>query len=124
MNAEKKKVWICRIARFLAGCLFAPIFLLSIFAFPLGTFAKQKEPQMTKTKTMGQIFTPQYLVSDILDEAGYTITNNILEKHVIDNSCGDGAFLEEILRRYCNAYLSVHKTRNTCLRKFQLTFTA
>lgn len=111
MNAEKKKVWICRIVRFLAGCLFAPIFLLSIFAFPLGTFAKQKEPQMTKTKTMGQIFTPQYLVSDILDEAGYTITNNILEKHVIDNSCGDGAFLEEILRRYCNAYLSVHKNK-------------
>ena len=29
----------------------------------------------------------------------------ILRKHIIDNSCGDGAFLQEIVQRYCVAFL-------------------
>lgn len=58
---------------------------------------------MGKEKNLGQIFTPDYLVCDILDVAGYKPTKDILEKHVIDNSCGDGAFLKEIVQRYCHA---------------------
>lgn len=54
-------------------------------------------------KHSGQVFTPDYLVKNILDEAGYT-GEAILEKHCIDNSCGDGAFLCEIIRRYIAAY--------------------
>ena len=30
----------------------------------------------------------------------------ILKKHIIDNSCGDGAFLEEIVKRYCQIAIS------------------
>lgn len=52
-----------------------------------------------KTKHIGQIFTPDYIVNSILDYCGYN-GNEILEKHIIDNSCGDGAFLREIVRRY------------------------
>lgn len=56
-------------------------------------------------KHSGQVFTPDYLVNLILDEAGYVVGPSILQKHCIDNSCGDGAFLCEIIRRYCTAYL-------------------
>ena len=54
---------------------------------------------MTDKKQIGQVFTPHFLVCDILNTAGYQSVN-ILQKHIIDNSCGDGAFLQEIVRRY------------------------
>jgi hypothetical protein len=63
---------------------------------------------VNKEKHLGQIFTPQYLVEDILDFVGYSNSNDILGKHIIDNSCGDGAFLCEIVRRYCTAYFSLY----------------
>ena len=54
-----------------------------------------------------QIFTPQYIVEDILDRVGYYIignnTSNIRKKHIIDNSCGNGAFLKVIVERYIDA---------------------
>ena len=56
-----------------------------------------------KVKDFGQVFTPMNIVKDVLDAAGY-FGENILNKHVIDNSCGDGAFLIEIVNRYLNAY--------------------
>lgn len=55
-------------------------------------------------KHSGQVFTPNYLVNLILDEAGY-FGPNILQKHCIDNSCGDGAFLCEIVSRYIKTFL-------------------
>lgn len=58
-----------------------------------------------RTKTRGQIFTPPQLAGVILDYCGYT-AGNILRRHVIDNSCGDGAFLVEIVRRYMADFLS------------------
>lgn len=59
---------------------------------------------MTNTKSSGQVFTPPYLVSDMLNVAGY-LGDRILNKHIIDNSCGNGAFLCEIVRRYIDAFL-------------------
>lgn len=58
-------------------------------------------------KHSGQVFTPDFLVISILDYAGY-VSSNILQKHVIDNSCGDGAFLCEITKRYCKEYIAQH----------------
>lgn len=55
-------------------------------------------------KKHGRVYTPDYIVKVILDSGGY-YTNKILKKHVIDNSCGDGAFLVEIVRRYCSEFL-------------------
>ncbi len=54
-------------------------------------------------KNTGQIYTPDFIVRNILDIAGYN-DNNILEKNVIDNSCGNGAFLIEIVKRYCEVF--------------------
>ncbi len=66
--------------------------------------------QMTNLiKQSGQVFTPEYLVNLILDEAGYN-GEQILQRHCIDNSCGDGAFLCEIIKRYITAYKSRYKT--------------
>ena len=60
-------------------------------------------------KISGQVFTPDYLVNLILDEAGYSGVS-ILQKHCIDNSCGDGAFLCEIVSRYIKAYIEVNNS--------------
>lgn len=62
---------------------------------------------VTKKKETGRIYTPLYIVENILDLSGYC-GNTILKKHVIDNSCGDGAFLCEIVRRYCYEALKVN----------------
>lgn len=54
-------------------------------------------------KHHGRVYTPNYLVRTILDFGNYN-GQNIVKKHVIDNSCGDGAFLCEIVERYCQQY--------------------
>lgn len=56
--------------------------------------------ELTISKSNGRIYTPDYIVDNILDLSGYT-QNNVIRKHVIDNSCGDGAFLTKIVDRYC-----------------------
>ena len=94
-SALKKSLRVFRgkfIALYIVAMLFSP------FAAEGGKIAK-----MSKGKSLGQIFTPDYLVRDILDVAGYKPTKVILKKHVIDNSCGDGAFLKEVVQRYCQA---------------------
>lgn len=53
-----------------------------------------------KVKNQGQVYTPAYLVRDMLDFCGYK-GPDIIGKHIMENSCGDGAFLCEIVRRYC-----------------------
>lgn len=52
-------------------------------------------------KLTGRFYTPKFMVKNILDLSGY-YDKNIEKKHIIDNSCGDGAFLKEIVTRYCN----------------------
>ncbi len=57
------------------------------------------------TKKHGRVYTPDYIVNLILDFGGYN-DNGLLRHHVIDNSCGDGAFLVEIVNRYCTFFLA------------------
>lgn len=66
-------------------------------------------------KQHGRVYTPDYIVNLILDFGNYN-GEVILRKHVIDNSCGDGAFLQEIVKRYCNEYLK-HDTDLAKLKK-------
>ena len=63
------------------------------------------ENTKTAKKSKGRVYTPDYIVKNILDMAHYNGAT-ILNKHVIDNSCGDGAFLCEIVDRYCNIAFS------------------
>ena len=51
-----------------------------------------------------QVFTPEWVVTEMLDNLSYK-GENIRKKHIIDNSCGDGAILEEVVSCYikqCN----------------------
>jgi len=60
--------------------------------------------RLEKVKNKGQIYTPEYLVNIILDQANY-VSGNINKKHVIDNSCGNGQFMLNIIDRYINDFL-------------------
>ena len=62
-----------------------------------------------KVKNLGQVFTPKSIVEDILNISDY-YGENILKKHVIDNSCGDGAFLTLIVDRYICEYYNKYNT--------------
>ena len=61
---------------------------------------KTQNKEITIEKSNGRIYTPDFIVENILDLSGY-YGDKILKKHVIDNSCGDGAFLRKIVQRYC-----------------------
>lgn len=56
---------------------------------------------MAKHKTLGQVFTPNWIIAEILDSVGYN-GENILNKYILEPSSGDGAFLLEIVNRYIN----------------------
>lgn len=61
---------------------------------------KTAKKDITAVKENGRFYTPDFIVNNILDLSGYRGAG-ILKKHVIDNSCGDGAFLCQIVYRYC-----------------------
>lgn len=62
-------------------------------------------------KELGQVFTPHYIVEKILDEVGYTSSNlNILNKKILEPSCGDGAFMVEIVSRLISVCKNAGKT--------------
>lgn len=64
-----------------------------------------------KNKLEGKVYTPPKIVTHILNLANYN-GDNILKKHIIDNSCGDGRFLCEICERYINIALQNNLTLN------------
>ena len=51
-------------------------------------------------KHKGQVYTPISIVNMMLDYAGYIPSRHIIDKHVMDNSCGDGRILGEVVKRY------------------------
>ena len=65
---------------------------------------KQTSDTLSTAKANGRIYTPGYIVENILDLCGYR-GDSIIGKQIIDNSCGDGAFLVEVVRRYCDMAL-------------------
>ncbi|MBP3243763.1 MAG: N-6 DNA methylase [Bacteroidaceae bacterium] len=69
-------------------------------------------------KKHGRVYTPSYIVSLILDFGGYS-ASEILQKHVIDNSCGDGAFLVEIVKRYCSYFIQTNTNLQELKRELE-----
>lgn len=63
-----------------------------------------------KRKSKGQVYTPDYLVCNMLDWAGYN-GSGILRRHAMDNSCGDGAFICQMSDRYCREFLKISSNR-------------
>lgn len=48
-------------------------------------------------KIFGRIYTPEFIVQKILNDVNYN-NQNILNKKILDPSCGDGRFLQEIVK--------------------------
>lgn len=69
----------------------------------------------SRAKTTGQVFTPDDIVCMMLDYCGYSGVD-ILRRHIIDNSCGEGAFLCLAVARYCKVFL-LYNTNTKELRK-------
>ena len=61
---------------------------------------------MRKSKRLGQVYTPKWVVDNILDLVEYK-KGNIIDKHIFEPSFGDGAFLVEIVKRFINEYKSI-----------------
>ena len=59
---------------------------------------------MAKHKTLGQVFTPLWIVKKILDLIEY-YDENVIGKYILEPSSGDGAFLLEIVDRYIDICL-------------------
>jgi adenine-specific DNA-methyltransferase len=57
------------------------------------------ELNINNVKNLGQVSTPDSIVDFMLDVVGYK-EKTILDKHILDNSCGDGAFLKNVVKRY------------------------
>ncbi|MDO4997128.1 MAG: Eco57I restriction-modification methylase domain-containing protein [Neisseria sp.] len=64
---------------------------------------------MNKSKDLGQVITPVWLVNEILDAANYR-GQAILRAYALEPSCGDGAFLLEMVRRYIAAARAEQQT--------------
>lgn len=63
-----------------------------------------RKEQCHKIKNFGAVYTPNYIVNMMLELIGYK-DNNIIGKHILENSCGEGAFLTEIVSIYCKAFI-------------------
>lgn len=68
--------------------------------------------KLTKVKHQGKVYTPDYLVKIILDR-GHYCDETILKKHIIDPSAGDGQFMVEIVKRYCQEFRKSSDDLNT-----------
>ena len=62
---------------------------------------------MNSKKKNGQVYTPKCFIPHLLDMCGY-YGRGILNKHFIDNSCGDGRILVCAIQRYIAEYKTVN----------------
>ena len=52
-----------------------------------------------------QVFTPEHVVDTMFEELEYN-GGKIRKKHIIDNSCGNGAILKKVVRTYINVCIT------------------
>ena len=57
-----------------------------------------------QVKNRGQVITPKNIIKDILELSDYK-GEKILKKHVMENSCANGAFLIEIDKEQKKKYI-------------------
>lgn len=76
-----------------------------------------------KVKNKGKIYTPTPIVKLMLDYCGYVPGEYIKKKHIIDNSCGDGQILCEVVERYiqsCGVFDNVLDDLRTYIHGIEL----
>ena len=73
---------------------------------------------MSKHKILGQVFTPTWIVNEILDLVGYN-NDSILNKYILEPSSGDGIFLTEIVNRYIDICLKQQIDTNQIIERLE-----
>ncbi|MEY4902737.1 MAG: hypothetical protein RLZZ292_552, partial [Bacteroidota bacterium] len=73
---------------------------------------------MVKHKILGQVFTPTWIVNEILDLIGYN-NEDILDKYILEPSSGDGVFLTEIVSRYIDVCINKHININQIIERLE-----
>lgn len=68
-------------------------------------------------KDKGQIYTPHNIVKMMIDMTDYN--DNCLCSDVMDICCGDGAFLIELVKRYCKKFLSLNNDKDVLREELQ-----
>ncbi|WP_292461264.1 Eco57I restriction-modification methylase domain-containing protein [Methanothermococcus sp.] len=71
---------------------------------------KKKENKENKNKLNGVVYTPKWIVEVVLNNLNYIVGNNIHSKKIIDPTCGDGAFLKEVVERFIIDALNSNKS--------------
>jgi type I restriction-modification system DNA methylase subunit len=54
--------------------------------------------EYSEEKLKGKVYTPAFVVEKMLDDIEF-YGNNVLDKKILDPSCGDGQFLIEVVKR-------------------------
>lgn len=73
---------------------------------------------MNKFKQLGQVYTPTWIVNEILDEVEY-FGKKIINQKIIDNACGDGAFLKIVVDRYISECLDNNLNLEEIIEKLE-----
>jgi len=71
-----------------------------------------------KHKTLWQVFTPSWIVEEILNLVWF-VSWNILDKKIIDPACWDWAFLKTIIIRIIDECLNINLGKNQILDKLE-----
>ncbi|MFX0070668.1 MAG: Eco57I restriction-modification methylase domain-containing protein [Candidatus Hermodarchaeota archaeon] len=83
------------------------------------SYIYEKNVEYKNRKDLGEIYTPISIVEDILNRIGYMYDNCILNKHIIDISCGSGSFLiyaiKELIEHIKNCSLTDEKSEISTL---------
>lgn len=65
-----------------------------------------------------QVFTPEHVVDTMFEELEYK-GNNIRKKHIIDNSCGNGAVLKKIVKKYINVCIMCGLSKGETIKELE-----
>jgi len=68
--------------------------------------------KIQEKKELGQFYTPRTIVNKILDKINFRKSLNIVNKKIIDLSCGSGSFLIEIVNRITERFISIRNISN------------
>ena len=65
-----------------------------------------------------QVFTPEHVVDTMFEELEYK-GDKIRKKHIIDNSCGNGAILKKVVRTYINVCIMCGLSKDETIRELE-----
>jgi len=65
-----------------------------------------------------QVFTPEHVVDTMFEELEYK-GDKIRKKHVIDNSCGNGAILKKIVKKYINVCIMCGLSKGETIKELE-----